>query len=127
MDIILDTHAVIWFFEDNKRLSKTAIDTIYNLENMIYVSSASVWELAIKLSTGKLVFDGGIENFIETIYKNEFELLGISPKHIKMVAVLPFIHRDPFDRMIVAQAIAEDMAIMTVDENVVKYEIMSIW
>ena len=127
MDIILDTHAAIWFFEDDKRLSKLAIDAIYDLENMIYVSIASVWEVAIKLSTGKLTFDGGIENFIETIYKNEFELLDISPRHTKMVAELPFIHRDPFDRMLVAQAMIEDMTVLTVDENIVKYEIKSMW
>jgi len=127
MDILLDTHAAIWFFEDDKKLSKTAVDAIYNLENMIYVSIASVWELAIKLSTGKLTFDGGIENFIETVYQNEFELLGISPKHIKSVVDLPFIHRDPFDRMMIAQAMVEDMTMITVDENILKYEISTIW
>jgi len=127
MDIILDTHAAIWFFEDDKRLSKTAIDAICNLKNGIYVSIASVWEMAIKLSTGKLVFDGDIDNFLETIYKNEFELLNISPKHIKTVTGLPFIHRDPFDRMLMAQAIVEDMPIITVDENILKYDIDYIW
>ncbi|MCL2873447.1 MAG: type II toxin-antitoxin system VapC family toxin [Defluviitaleaceae bacterium] len=127
MGIILDTHVAIWFFEGDKRLSKSAIDAICDLDNMIYVSIASVWEVSIKLSTGKLKFDGGIENFIETIYKNEFELLGISPRHTKTIAELPFIHRDPFDRMLVAQAIAEDMAILTVDENIARYEIKSMW
>jgi len=127
MDVILDTHVAIWFFEDDKRLSKVAVDTIYDLDNMIYVSVASVWEFAIKLSTGKLTFDGGIENFIETILKNEFELLDISPRHTKLVAALPFIHRDPFDRMLAAQAMAEDMTILTVDENVTKYKIKSMW
>ena len=57
MDIILDTHAAMWFFEDDKRLSRAAIDAIYGLENMIYISIASVWEVAIKLSTGKLTLD----------------------------------------------------------------------
>jgi PIN domain nuclease of toxin-antitoxin system len=127
MNILLDTHAAIWFFEDDKRLSKSAIDAIYNLENMIYVSIASVWEAGIKISTGKLNFDDGINGFIETVYKNEFSLLEITPEHIKRVTELPFIHRDPFDRMMVAQAIVEDMTIMTVDENIVKYEVSHIW
>jgi len=127
MDIILDTHAIIWFLEDDKRLSRAALDAINNLENVIYVSIASVWEVAIKLSTRKLAFDGGIGNFIEAIHINDFELLDISPRHIKMVAELPFIHRDPFDRMLVAQAMTEDMTILTVDENVTKYEIKSVW
>jgi len=127
MDILLDTHATIWFFEGDKRLSKTAIDVIYNLENVIYVSIASVWELAIKLSTGKLEFDGGIESFIETIHKNEFVLLDISSNHIKAVVDLPFIHRDPFDRILIAQASVERMAILTVDENISKYDIDTRW
>jgi len=127
MDIILDTHAVIWFFEGDKRLSKTALDAIYNLDNNIYVSIASVWEMAIKLSTGKLEFEGGIERFIETIYKNEFVLLDISPAHIVNIIKLPFVHHDPFDRMLIAQASAENMTVMTVDENVLKYDINTIW
>ena len=127
MDVLLDTHAILWFFENDRRLSQNGIDAIYNLDNMIYVSTASVWEVAIKLSTGKLKFDGSIENFIENIYKNEFELLDISPGHAKVVVNLPFIHRDPFDRMLVAQAMVEDMHIMTVDENIYKYKVNVIW
>jgi len=127
MDMLLDTHAVLWFFQDDKRLSKTAIDVIYNLENMIYVSIASIWEVAIKLSTGKLKFTGGIENFIEAIYRNEFELLDISQVHIRAITKLPFIHRDPFDRMLVAQAMVENMTIITVDENILKYDVDLIW
>ena len=127
MDIILDTHTLIWFFEDDQRLSKLAIDTIYNIENIIYVSLASVWEVAIKLSIGKLTFNGGIEKFIEAIYENEFKLLDISPRHAKAVAKLPFIHRDPFDRMLIAQAITEDMTVLTLDENIVKYEVNYMW
>ena len=127
MDILLDTHAIIWFFEGDNRLSKTAIDIIYNLENTIYVSIASVWEVAIKLSTGKLKFNGGIENFIETVCKNEFDLLAISPDHIKAIAELPFVHRDPFDRMLVTQAMVENITIVTVDENISKYDVSAIW
>ena len=127
MDILLDTHAAIWFFDDDKRLSKSAKEIIFDLDNMIHISIASLWELAIKLSAGKLEFDGGIDGFIEAVYKNEFDLLEISPKHIKTVTALPFIHRDPFDRIIVAQAIVEDMVIVTADDNIVKYDINHIW
>ena len=127
MDIIIDTHAAIWLFEGNEKMSESTREILNDLKNMVYVSIASVWEVAIKISTGKLEFDGGIENFIDTIYRNEFELLNISPKHIKTVTGLPYIHRDPFDRMLVAQAIVEDMAIMTTDDNIIKYEIKSIW
>ena len=127
MNILLDTHAIIWFFENDNRLSKNAVEIIYNLENMIYVSMVSIWEVAIKMSTGKLNFDGGIDNFIKSIYQNEFELLDISPKHTKIISTLSFIHRDPFDRMLIAQAIADDLIIMTVDENIIKYDIECVW
>ena len=127
MDILLDTHVALWFFEDDKRLSKSAAEVIYNLENMIYVSIVSPWELGIKLSIGKLKFDGGIDSFMDTIYKNEFALLGIDSKHIKAVTKLPFIHRDPFDRMLIAQAMVEEMVILTADENIQNYDIKTIW
>ena len=127
MDILLDTHAVIWFFEDDERLSQSAKESIFDLNSMIHVSIASLWEFAIKLSAGKLAFDGGIDGFIEAVYENEFTLLEIAPKHIKMITALPFVHRDPFDRIIVAQAMVEDMTIVTADNNIVKYGISHIW
>jgi len=125
--ILLDTHAAIWFFEDIEKLSKSAADAIYNLDNIIYISIASIWEIAIKLGTGKLSLNGSIDDIIEAIYKNDFNLIDVSLEHIKMVRGLPLIHRDPFDRMIVAQAIVEDMAIMTIDENIFKYDIDVVW
>jgi len=69
----------------------------------------------------------GIDGFIEAIYKNDFDLIDVSLKHVKSVKDLPFIHRDPFDRMLVAQAMVEDMAIITVDENIMKYNVSVIW
>ena len=127
MGILLDTHVAIWFFTDDKRLSKSAKKIIFDLNNMIYISIASLWEIAIKLSAGKLEFDGGIDGFIEAVYMNEFILLEISLEHIKTITVLPFIHRDPFDRIIVAQAIVENMVIITTDDNIAKYDINHIW
>jgi len=127
MNVLLDIHSVLWFFEDDEKLSKSAIEVICNNENNKFVSIATIWETAIKYSIGKLKLDGGIDGFIESIDDNGFLLLEISPEHTKAVTQLPFIHRDPFDRMLIAQAIIEDMTIMTVDENVIKYEINSIW
>ena len=127
MDILLDSHAVIWFFDNDPRLSKSAIEAISNLDNTIYVSIASVWEVGIKYSTGKLTLNKGIDGFIETICDNDFNLLEVSSEHIKEVTKLPFIHRDPFDRMLIAQAKIEGMTILTVDENIVKYDINTVW
>ena len=127
MNILLDTHALIWFFDDDKRLSKTAREAIFAPDNMIYVSIASLWEIGIKLSTGKLNSDAGLDGFIEAVDKNGFAPLAISPDHIKVVTELPFIHRDPFDRILIAQAKVENMTIMTVDENIRAYDVPCIW
>jgi len=127
MDILLDTHAVWWFFVDDERLPKSATEIICKPENKKYVSIVSLWEVAIKMSIGKLHFDGGIERFIEAIEENSFLLLEVDPEHIKAVSNLPLIHRDPFDRMLVAQAMIENISIMTIDTNILKYDITSIW
>lgn len=127
MDILLDTHVAKWFFDDDKRLSKSAIDAIYNQDNNIYISVASLWEMAIKLSIGKLHLNGGIDKFIEAVDDSGFLLLGIAPEHVSEVAKLPIIHRDPFDRILIAQVMIENMVIMTVDTNISKYEIKTIW
>ena len=123
MDILLDTHTVLWFFEADERLSETAIDAICDAENNKYVSIATLWEISIKHSIGKLKLDGGIENFVDTIHKNGFILLDIIPEHVSTVANLPLIHRDPFDRMLVAQAMVENISIVTADSEIIKYDI----
>ena len=127
MDILLDTHAAIWFFEDDERLSQSAKEAIFDLCNSVYISIASLWELAIKISTGKLDFDRGIDGFIGAVIDNGFILLDISPEHTKTVSTLPFIHRDPFDRMIIAQAMVENITVVTADDNISKYDINHIW
>ena len=127
MNVLLDTHAAIWFFEGSKSLPQTAIDVICNLDNMIYVSIASLWEVAIKLRIDKLTLDDGFDGFVDAIHKNEFALLEIEPAHIKETMSLPHIHRDPFDRMLIAQAKHDDMVIMTIDANIMKYRIKTIW
>ncbi|MCL2045695.1 MAG: type II toxin-antitoxin system VapC family toxin [Oscillospiraceae bacterium] len=127
MEILLDTHAIIWFFDNDSRLSKLAVEAFYELDNTIFVSIASIWEIGIKLSTGKLALTHGIDGFIEAINDNEFRLLEVSPDHIKTITELPFIHRDPFDRMLIAQAKVEGMHLMTADDNIIKYDIKHIW
>ena len=127
MDILLDTHAAIWFFEDDERLSKPAAKAICNLGNMIFISVASLWEVAIKQSTGKLVFDDGFDGFLNAINMNDFVLLKIKPEHVKATMNLPLVHRDPFDRMLIAQAVTEGMSIMTIDANILQYDVKSVW
>ena len=128
MDILLDTHAVIWLFEGNVKMSEKAKKSINNLESRVYVSVASLWELAIKLKTGKLNFEGGLDGFVRAIFDNEFILLEIEIEHIRELVNLPLIHKDPFDRMIIAQSKVENLLIVTADTNILKYDnINYIW
>ena len=123
MRYLLDTHIALWLFEGNKKLSQTAQDIIYNAENEIYISIASAWEVAIKVSRNKLDFDGGVSAFLFETESNDIELLGVIDEYVKLVEKLPFIHGDPFDRLIISSALSENMTIVTDDENIRKYAV----
>jgi len=127
MKYLLDTHAVLWFFDHVEELSDTALKSILDQTNIKYVSIVSVWELAIKISLGKLAFDGGVENFINIIDENGFELLPIKVEYVKQVETLPFLHRDPFDRMLIVSALSEGMNLITADTNIQKYNVSCVW
>ena len=128
MKYLLDTHAFLWYFEDSYKLSEIAANIIEDMSVEKYVSIASIWEFSIKYSTGKLQFDGGLTNLWEMIFRNEFIILPITQICLENIAVgLPFHHRDPFDRLIISTAIAEDLTIVTTDENIQKYDVQWVW
>jgi PIN domain nuclease of toxin-antitoxin system len=94
----------------------------------LYISIASAWEISIKVSLGKLLeFTDGVRTFLEQVANMPVCLLPILPRHIEMVENLPFIHRDPFDRLLVATAKTDGMTILTADENIHKYDAPSVW
>ena len=127
MKLLLDTHCVLWFFDDVEKLSGKVLAAILEPTNEKFVSIASAWELAIKISMGKLAFDGGMEQFFATVNDNGFELLPVRQEHLKLLETLPFHHRDPFDRLLVTSAIAEGMSLMTVDANIHRYTVDCFW
>ena len=127
MKYILDTHAALWLFEGNENLSQTAQNIIYDAKNEIYISILSAWEVAVKVSLNKLDFDGGSEAFLSATVTNAIDLLGVKGDYIKIVEQLPYIHRDPFDRLIISTAISEGMTIITSDENIHGYTVSWIW
>ncbi|MGL6225734.1 MAG: type II toxin-antitoxin system VapC family toxin [Thermoguttaceae bacterium] len=127
MKYLLDTHVILWFLDDVDRLSDTVLESILEPTNEKCVSIVSVWELAIKISLGKLRFEGGVDRFIEVICENGFVLLPLKGIHIKRLENLPFLHRDPFDRILVASAIAERMCLVSADESVRQYNVNSLW
>ncbi|GHT99237.1 twitching motility protein PilT [Spirochaetia bacterium] len=124
---LLDTHAAIWFFNGDDRLSKTAKEVILDTSNQIHLSIASVWEVAIKTSPGKLSFDGGASGFIRLVEDNGFILLPIEAVHIIALENLPYHHRDPFDRILIAASLSERMSLISSDGNMVKYGIPLTW
>jgi PIN domain nuclease of toxin-antitoxin system len=97
------------------------------IANALYISIASVWEIAIKVSIGKLDFHGGSWNFLHEMSNNGVNLLGINSEYLEQLENLPFIHRDPFDRLLVATAISDGLVILSADENIHKYDVKTLW
>ena len=131
MNCLLDTHAFLWFVSDHSSLSATGKEIIEDQQSLVYLSSASIWEMAIKSSLGKLAVPDSLQQFVEShIVRNDFGVLQIMPEHAEQVAKLPFPetgHRDPFDRMIIAQAICHDLTIITRDAAFRDYPIHRLW
>ena len=127
MRYLLDTHAFLWFFDDSNKLSETAAGIIEDTNVQKYVSIASLWEFAVKYSTEKLRFDGGLSHLWEMITKNGFTILPITQSYLTGIIHLPFHHRDPFDRLLVATAQAEDMTLVTADGSMELYDVKRVW
>ncbi|MBK8509359.1 MAG: type II toxin-antitoxin system VapC family toxin [Candidatus Competibacter sp.] len=128
MKYLLDTHSLIWYLSGDARLSDHAFHLMENEENELFVSIASLWEMAIKFSIGKLNLDRPFEElFPEQLASNSIELLGITIEHLKIVGGLPFHHRDPFDRLLIAQALIESLPIIGMDEAFDRYGIQREW
>ena len=128
MRVLLDTHAFLWWVDDAPMLSKKARTAIADPDNDCLLSLASCWEMAIKLSLRKLRLPGAIERFIpEQLAANAFRQLAIDFRHVARVATLPFHHRDPFDRLLAAQAIEERCSIVSADPIFRKYGVTRIW
>lgn len=152
MRLLLDTHTFIWYVTDNSRLSNQVVELINDENNEILLSIASLWEIAIKQNLGKLSFNQPFEIFItQQLNLNDFRLLDIKISHVTVVATLPLHHRDPFDRILmnnvshllkslktlhhrepfdrilIAQALAENIPILSADKIFDAYPIERLW
>ena len=128
MNLLLDTHAFLWWIRDDEALGRKARRTIANERNHCSLSLASCWEMAIKKSLGKLEIPEPIDGFVsEQLAANRFTLLPIDLRHATRVSRLDFHHRDPFDRLLVAQAIEESLVIASADSVFEKYGVERIW
>lgn len=128
MRVLLDTHAFLWWVGDAAELSARARRTIASPATECFFSAASCWEIAIKVSVGKLELDGLVERFIpHQLVANGFQELPVDIRHAVRVARLPFHHRDPFDRLLISQAIEEGLAIVSADPVYSQYGVKRIW
>lgn len=117
MSYLLDTHSFLWFLEGNTNLSLKARKIIENSNNTLFVSIASIWEIAIKISLDKLKLGVTLEDLKTEIVKNNFEIMPLDFEHIIELTSLEQLHKDPFDRIILAQAISEKCVIISKDSN----------
>lgn len=128
MRALLDTHTFLWWITDDPRLSPRARRIIENGENHLFLSAASGWEMAIKAKLGRLQLPGDLERFIiEQLSLNAIESLPIQMAHALHVYRLPDHHRDPFDRLLIAQAQLENLPILTADPQIARYLVKTIW
>ncbi|MFW5663621.1 MAG: type II toxin-antitoxin system VapC family toxin [bacterium] len=127
MDFLLDTHALIWFVNGDKSLPHKSQEIIKDTGNRCYVSIASIWEIAIKVSLNKLELNGGFDEISKIIVKHDFEILPISIEHVAAIIDLEFHHRDPFDRIIISQGMVESIPVITKDKNFGYYNIAILW
>lgn len=127
MDLLLDTHAFLWFITGDKQLPPRLVNQIVDTDNKCFVSIASIWEIVIKLSIDKLDIRGGFDTIEDFLDHNDIEILPINFSHTKRLLKLPHHHNDPFDRIIISQSIVEKITIMTKDKYFKDYNIKIIW
>ena len=127
MESLLDTQTLIWFINGDVDLSDKAKEEILRKPYNNFVSIASIWEIAIKLSIGKLELKTPFEDFISQVKRNSFYILSVSIKDTLTLTSLPFHHRDPFDRMLIAQAKNNNLQVITKDRVFSNYEVPLLW
>jgi PIN domain nuclease of toxin-antitoxin system len=128
MRVLIDTHVFLWWVEGSRVLPAKARAIVTNRENECLLSVASAWELAIKASLGKLRLASPVQRYIvEHMAANAFVLLNIKIAHVGLVETLPQHHGDPFDRLLIAQALAEDLPVITADPMFDRYGVKRVW
>jgi PIN domain nuclease of toxin-antitoxin system len=126
MSVLIDTQSFIWFFENNPRLPSSVKKLMERTDGLV-VSIASFWKITIKTSLGKLVIPENIAGVMDKALSKGFKILPIEREHLIVLSTLDLIHRDPFDRIIIAQAIAENMPLVSSDDIFKRYPVNCVW
>ena len=127
MNYLIDTHVLIWYLDGDKRISRKALDIITDPNHKINISIVSFWEMAVKLSIKKLQLSQPLSKIIDKTRSLQIEIIPLQEGPVLEVEKLPFHHRDPFDRLIIAQALVEKMKVVSIDESFDKYNVHRIW
>jgi PIN domain nuclease of toxin-antitoxin system len=127
MRYLVDTQSFIWFVEDDAKLPDRIKILMENAGNQLIISIASLWEMTIKMSLGKLALSGDIESMLNKVLSNGFTVLPIEPKHLIVLSALEFIHRDPFDRIIISQSISDGLSLISSDAVFGQYPVERVW
>jgi len=125
--ILLDTHAFLWFVSGDSQLPASLRDKIKDIKQPCFLSAASLWEITIKKQLGKLTLNISLEELFDFIGRNQIEIIQITFDHLLTLSKLPSHHSDPFDRIIVSQAISEDLILITRDAGLKKYKVKQRW
>jgi PIN domain nuclease of toxin-antitoxin system len=127
MKLLLDTHTFLWFIDDSPQLSQKG-KALLEADNALLLSIASLWEIAIKLNLGKLTVRMPTEALMtQQLTRNDIDVLSIAVAHLLVVSTLPLHHRDPFDRLLIAQAIVEQLPIVSADPAFDAYPVQRLW
>ena len=128
MNLLLDSHTFIQWRDEPTKLSPTAFAEISNPNNEVFLSVVTVWELQIKIAINKFTIKGGMENAVKDEQQNNgFQILPIELSHALYLENLPLYHKDPFDRLLISQAIVENMTLVSADANFVNYQVNLLW
>lgn len=124
MNLLLDTHTLLWWLGDDAKLPRKAHEAIASGENEIFVSAVSLWEIRLKESVGKIKTP---KSLVKAIQDQGFNSLEVTWRHTDSINNLPFIHQDPFDRLLIVQAQLENLSLVTKDPLIKKYKVQTLW
>ena len=127
MNYLLDTHTLLWYLNDDPLLSAYSKTLIENPDHTITASIASFWEMTIKHALGKLRLETTIQEIYDATTAQEISILPIEIDHLTCLYSVPFHHRDPFDRLLIAQAMTEDLVMISKDQHLTQYDIQLVW
>ena len=127
MAYLLDTHTLLWFVAGDKQLPESSKEIIQNVNESCFLSAASLWEITIKHQLKKLELGISLEELFKFVDRNQIEIISINSLHLLQLSKLPFYHHDPFDRMIIAQAISENLKLISRDHIFKNYQVSLVW